>query len=55
MKPYIKGVDLSTPLGELVYKYGEQRMALGFLYGFLSGACVVIAYKALTKKKDTKL
>ena len=51
MKPYIKSIDISTPLGELVYGYGEQRLALGFIYGFLTGAIVVCAFRAFTEKK----
>lgn len=49
MEPYIKSVDTSTPLGKLVYKYGEGEYYKGLIIGFIVG----FGFSILIHKKSS--
>jgi len=40
MEPYIKSVDTGTPLGLLVYRYGQREYYKGLMLGLIVGLVV---------------
>ena len=41
MKPYLRNVDRSTPLGDLICDYGQYQWTIGFTVGFLTGTLLM--------------
>ena len=44
MEPYIKSLDTRTPIGNLVYKYGEEKYYRGLLTGVIVGIVFTLIY-----------
>lgn len=51
MGAYIRSIDRTNPIGNLVAEYAEDRWRNGFLYGFVCGFSIGLVCCIMIHKK----